>query len=184
MEGLRRIFVAAPIESEARHRIAHLLGERITDLPGRAVAPEKWHLTLRFLGDIDDLAYDRLVACLDEADLGGPIGLRWAGLGAFPKATKATVLWVGLDHGESELHELEQTVDEAIDRAGFAPEDRPFNPHLTLSRVQPPEDLRDLIARVEPLHVSMTLDRIVIYESHLGRGGARYEPLEEFPLRG
>ncbi|MFH2072363.1 MAG: RNA 2',3'-cyclic phosphodiesterase, partial [Actinomycetota bacterium] len=60
--------------------------------------------------------------------------------------------------------------------------DRPFRPPLTLSRIRPEEDVTSLLAAMPPLGVVMPVDRIVLYRSHLGRGGASYQEIEEFPL--
>ena len=66
--------------------------------------------------------------------------------------------------------------------AGFAAEDRPFRPHLTLSRFRPHQDVTSLLESVLIPAVPMPVGRIVLYRSHLGRGGATYEEMEEFPL--
>lgn len=179
---MRRVFVAAGVDDETRHRLVHLLGERVDTLPGRAVPPGNWHVTLRFLGEIDDSAYERLLAALDASDLGERFAVRWSSLGAFPRPGRATVLWVGLDRGEELLAGLASRVDDAVDAAGLPGEDRPFNPHLTLSRIHPPEDVSTLVAGVVPLQVPMAVDRVIVYESRRIRDGVAYLALEEFPL--
>lgn len=180
---MRRVFVAAGVDDDTRHGIAQLLTERAPHLPGKVVPPANWHVTLRFLGEIDDPTFDRLIAALATADLGSRFPVRWAGLGAFPRPAKATVLWVGLDRGEELLAGLAERVDDAIDAAGLPGEDRPFNPHLTLSRIRPPEDVSTLVATVPPLQVTMGVDRVAVYQSRLGAGAPTYRILEEFPLR-
>jgi 2'-5' RNA ligase len=178
--GAVRLFVAVPLTEEARHHMSHLLDG--ASLPGRPHHPEKWHITLRFLGEVDEVARDRVAACLDEADLGEPFRVRWGGLDAFPRASKANVLWVGVEHGFDHLEALHARVERALDGAGFPPEDRPFRPHLTLSRIRPQQDVTELVERTESLGVTMPVDRVTLYRSHLGRGAARYEELESFPL--
>jgi len=177
-----RVFVAVPVPDEVRHRIVAMLDAAVDVIPGRVVRPGNWHVTLRFLGDIEDVSYELLVSRLAETDLGGRFRLRWAGLGAFPRAARATVLWIGLDRGEEALSALAATVDVAVDRAGFAPEDRPFNPHLTLSRLRPVEDVSALVTSTAPFAIPMEVDRVTVYQSRLGSGGAAYRVLEEFPL--
>ena len=178
-----RLFLAAPLTEEARHVLSRGIREAVPHgLPGRVVRPENWHLTLRFLGDVDELAVDRLLANLDEAELGDPLSIRWGGLGAFPRASRATVLWLGVERGSEELTRLAGLAEAAVVSAGFDSEDRPFRAHLTLSRIRPPRDVSDLIGQVRPFGLVMPVDRIVLYRSHLGRGGARYEELEGFRL--
>jgi len=78
--------------------------------------------------------------------------------------------------------QLAAEVEEAVVDAGLPPEDRPFRAHLSLSRIRPPRDVGRLLESVAPLDVRMAVERIVLYRSHLGRGGARYEEVEEFTL--
>ncbi len=177
-----RIFVAVPVPDEVRHRIVAVLGAAVDHIPGKVVRPGNWHITLRFLGEIEEVAYELLVARLAEADLGAKFRLRWGGLGAFPRADRATVLWIGPDRGGEALGALAVAVDAAVDRAGFPPEDRPFNPHLTLSRLRPAEDVAALVGATAPFGITMEVDRVTVYQSRLGSGGAAYRIREEIPL--
>ncbi len=151
-------------------------------IPGRLVPPENWHLTLRFLGGIDQVVSERLLAALDQAELGTRFKLALRGLGAFPRPEKATVVWLGVTEGRDRLEDLSDIAESAAVSAGVGPEDRPFRPHLTLSRVRPEEDVTGLLETGADLGVSWRCQSIVVYRSHLGRGGARYEPLETFSL--
>jgi 2'-5' RNA ligase len=137
---------------------------------------------MRFLGPTGEVAYDRLVAALGEAELGEPFSLTFGGLGAFPRPARATVLWLAINGGVDRLEQLAALAEHAAQQAGFASEDRPFHPHLTLSRIRPHQDVRPLIQGVSPFPLSQQVDRLVIYRSHLGSGGARYEELESFEL--
>jgi len=183
VEGLARLFVAAPLTDDARHGLSTLIREAAPGgLPGRIVPPANWHLSLRFLGDVDGPERDRLLAGLHAGGLGDPFTVRWGGLGAFPKPGRATVLWVGTDRGAGDLGRLAGEVEDAAVAAGFPPEDRPFRDHLTLSRIRPQRDVASLIESAGLFGLVMPVDRVVLYRSHLGRGGARYEEIEEFPL--
>ena len=179
-----RLFLAVPLTDEMKAGLAtHLLeATQNQPLPGRPVAPPSWHLTLRFLGGTDEVAFDRLVAALAQAEAGSPFSLAFGGLGAFPRAARATVLWLAIKEGVGRLEELATLAEQASQHAGFSPEDRPFHPHLTLSRIRPHQDVRPLIEKVPPFPGRLPVDRIVLYRSHLGRGGAKYEELEVFPL--
>jgi 2'-5' RNA ligase len=178
-----RLFVGIPFPPELRDGLqAHLraaVGER---LPGRAVVPANWHLTLRFLGDTPA---DRLGGLEDELrriDGGLRFDLSLTRLGAFPRPARASVLWIGVGDGEAELHALAAKVEAAAVRAGFAPEPKPYSPHLTLSRLNPPADLRRAIEGAQPFGGRMTVDGFVLFRSHLGGGPPRYEQVERFPL--
>lgn len=182
MESIGRFFVGLGPDREARHRLAALIADGGLDIPGRVVPPENWHLTLRFLGQVEAVQYERLLGSLDQADLGGAFSITLSDLGAFPKASRARVLWVGVKRGNGRLADLAATVEAASVSASFSQEERPFHAHLTLSRMQPPHSVAGLLESRPELTVSWTVDEVAVYESHLGRGGARYEIEETFPL--
>lgn len=170
-----------PLPAEVRLALDEKL-DRHT-LPGKVAPPENWHLTLRFLGDIEEVTYQRFVAELDTADLGQRFRVALGVLGAFPNPKRATVLWVGLAQGLDELSELALTVEEAAQAAGLPPEERPFRPHLSLSRIRPQVDVSNLIKTFGDTGIGWRCETMAVYGSHLGPEGARYEPLEIFDLR-
>lgn len=151
------------------------------DIPGRLAPPENWHITLRFLGSIDQVTLERFVSDLDPVPV-KPFRIRLGDVGAFPNPRRANVVWVGVEHGGEELGALNVLAEEAAQFAGLNAEERPFSPHLTLSRVRPPADVRDLAG--EEIGLGWRCDRVVVYRSRTGRGGARYEPLETLELEG
>lgn len=172
--------MAAPLSDGARIALAHRLGD--LPIPGKVVPPENWHLTLRFLGWTEPVAYDLVLASLDQAQRGAPFEIELGGLGAFPRPRRATVTWIAVTKGQARLDELAALSEEAAQTAGFSPEDRPYRAHLTLSRVRPPEDVTGLIESFDSTGIRWRCRSLVVYRSHLSRGGARYEPLETFPL--
>ena len=181
VEGVAtRLFVAVPLPDDIRVALADRLGS--LDMPGKPVPPVNWHITLRFLGWTDDVAFDRMLAALDEADLGPPFDVALGELGAFPRPRNATVIWLAVSNGLTRLEQLAAEAEEAAQSAGFGPEDRPFRAHVTLSRVRPAEDVSGLLETFPDAGLGWRCGSVVVYRSHLGRGGARYEPLETFPL--
>ena len=180
---MRRLFVAVALDDEARHALASQLDSAIaTDLPGLVVRPANWHLTLRFVGDVDDPTVDRIVYALDDSALGSAFRVRLGRFGAFPTMKRAQVLWVGVQSGDDDLAALAAAVNGALEAAGVEPEDRPFRPHLTIARLRPIESVADLITNAGPIDIPITIDRVTLYERRLRRGGAEYEVVDEFPL--
>lgn len=181
-----RLFLAVEIPAPLRDALsAHLAGvPGAWPLPGRPVAPVQWHLTLRFLGDTGAEAGGRLVESLAGMALGEPFELTFGGLGAFPRADRAQVLWLGLAGGREGLRALAASVERAVVAAGFGAERRAFSGHLTLARLRPPADLRRLIAAVPPFDRALAVERVVLVRSQLSRGGPCYQALACFPLRG
>jgi 2'-5' RNA ligase len=176
-----RVFAAVPLPAEVRLALDDKLQQH--QLPGKVAPPENWHLTLRFLGNVEEVSYQRFLAALDTADLGQRFRVALSRLGAFPNPKRATVLWVGLSQGLDELGELALTAEEAAQTAGLPAEERPFRPHLTLSRIRPQVDVSSLLEAFGDTGIGWRCETMVVYRSHLGSEGARYEPLEIFNLR-
>lgn len=182
------LFLAVEPDEETKSLLAQMLARAFDDewpLPGRLSPPDNWHVTVRFLGSVDDVTLDRLLAGLDGARStepgwpGGPIRIELWGVGAFPRPDNATVLWVGV---ESEaLINLAESIEDLATAIGVAPEDRPYKPHLTLSRIRPPQDLSDLVA-VDWGRLRFTVDRLTLFRSQHETGGVTYQALERFDI--
>ncbi|MDJ0953535.1 MAG: RNA 2',3'-cyclic phosphodiesterase [Acidimicrobiia bacterium] len=179
-----RMFLAVALDDECRHAVAaHLgaaLGERM--LPGRPARPESWHITLRFLGDTTAQQADAILAHLDEHLMVDPFRVKLAGLGGFPREKKASVLWIGAVGDLDPLHALAAECETAAQRAGFEPEGRPFHPHVTLSRIRPPTDVRRLVDLVPDSGIPIDVGAVTLYRSLLGSGPARYEVVDTVAL--
>jgi len=141
----------------------------------RWTSRDQWHLTLRFLGNRADV--DAVGAALAPLALrAGEV--RLGGVGAFPSARRARVLWLGVASGELWLVQLAAAVAALLAPLGFEPEARAYHPHLTLARFKAPADVRGVVDE----HVSAvvgdawTVDDVVVYESTLRRTGAQYTP--------
>jgi RNA 2',3'-cyclic 3'-phosphodiesterase len=162
-------------EAEAPLRFAHP--------KARWVPRANRHVTMKFLG----ATYPRLVDWVHErvataAGRSAAVTSRLTGLGAFPTARRARVLWAGLDDPGEALVRIAASLDEELARE-FRIEKRAFTPHLTLARFDPTVALEGLDA-IEVEGEPFVVDRIVLYRSHLRRPAPVYEPLAEFPLRG
>jgi 2'-5' RNA ligase len=180
-----RLFVAVEIPAGAKRAVEQAVA------PIRQIAPlarwapiENWHVTLRFLGWTDP----NLVSWVREttetvAAEHAPVTTRLTGLGSFPSPNRTRVLWVGLDDPDGRLAALAAGLEEAL-AAGFEPEGRAFTPHLTVARSDPPLRL-DPASLATPVSApAFTIDRLVLFRSHLRRPAPRYEELEGFPLGG
>ena len=151
-------------------------------LPGKLVAPEKWHFTLRFLGPTSREARDTIINRLSSANLGSVFQIRFGELGAFPNPRRARVLWLGLTRGGQRLSDLAAIAEDAARNAGFAAESRLFTPHLTLSRVDPPQNIAALLAQNHSYAIEMTVTALILYRSRLGGGPSQYEEAARFDL--
>jgi 2'-5' RNA ligase len=175
-----RLFLGVPLTEGTRESLQRALRDR--SLPGRAVPPGNWHLTLRFLGSTAPEVRDRLMRRLQAADLGASFQIGFSGFGAFPRPARATVLWLGVKAGVDRLGALADTVNRAADEPGLPGGEREFKPHLTLCRIDPPRDVRPFIAGTPYVGEKMTVDRVILFRSRLGGGPARYDEVATFPL--
>ena len=175
-----RLFVGCALAEQVR---AHLQSRVSTEaLPGKVVPPENWHLTFRFLGETVKDAHAKLIDELGRESLGASAEIAFGGYGAFPRIERATVLWLGVTQGVDALNDIASRVERAVRRAGFPAEQRPFNPHLTLSRLKPAQDVRTEVATPPAISLPMLVDRVVVFRSHQVPTGVRYEELESFRL--
>lgn len=178
------MFLAVALDDETRHALAARVDDALDGryLPGKVTPVENWHITLRFLGPTSEVQAAQVLAHLDDHLVVEPFRLRFTGLGAFPREPKASVLWLGCDGDVAALQAVAEECERAAQRAGFEPEGRPFHAHLTLSRIRPPVDVRELVEDVEPLRVPMSVSAVTLYGSILGRGPARYDVVDSIEL--
>lgn len=153
------------------------------------VAPENLHVTLKFLGEVDEARLPSLREALAGAAAPvPPFDLAVRGLGAFPSVGRPRVIWAGLGEGADAAAELARRVDEALASLGFPREDRPFAGHVTLGRVREPRRHPALTAAIEAGGGRdfglVRVDAAALMQSRLSPHGARYTRLESAPLDG
>lgn len=192
-----RIFIALDIDEAIRDRIARFLdGVRGFAPDARWVRPESLHVTLKFIGETAPENVDPIKEKLKAVEANA-IEMNIRGSGFFPGAKSPRVFWLGIEAGPS-LAELASTVDDRVAALGIAKEDHPFSPHLTLARgggsAGSPRSKGDgfkpsfqrlqekLAALPVPEFGTMTAREFFLYQSHLSRGGSRYEKLASFTL--
>lgn len=146
--------------------------------------PDTMHLTLKFLGDVEEGSLESVVEAV-RAAAGGVHGftMTTGPLGAFPSPRRPRVLWLGVEPVD-ELFELQEAVERELVRVGFTRERRRFHPHITLGRVRD-SGARDLQAELQALRVpseSVAVREVLVFKSTLMAGGARHEKLASVPL--
>ena len=185
-----RMFVAAVPPADALEDLDSFLSARREEAPFRWTVPEQWHVTLAFLAQVPDRAYDDLVARLERAaHKRHPMQAAVSGGGAFPHVGRAKVLWAGVDLGDpEELRRLATGCRAAASKAGIDVAGERFKPHITLARMGRPVEATNWVRLLEAYRgPSYQLDEIRLIASHLGEGPRkrpRYEVLESFRLSG
>jgi 2'-5' RNA ligase len=194
-----RLFVAFELPAAVRAAIGRRLDELRGGLPrARWVRPESMHLTLKFLGEVDEAEVPGLGAELGPlCAAAAPMTARVDGAGCFPPARPARIAWLGLEvegpggagPGAGGLAALQAAIDRAAARLpGVERDRRPFSPHVTVARCDPPWPRpaaeRFAAALGGPLGEPFALDRAALVASRLGPGGARYSAVGTYPLGG
>ena len=180
----KRLFIAVDISNEAReHAASYIAALRETAADARIswTKRENLHLTLKFLGDVDEAKIAGLVVALDKALTGMPTcDLEVVGTGVFPSARKPKVLWLGVNDIGGNLLRVAGAVDDGLSVVGFPIEEREFSPHLTIGRVRDPRNARDIARK----HLQSKFDavrfkvtEVVLYESTLSPSGSIYNPI-------
>lgn len=183
-----RLFIAVELAEAIRERLS-AAQERLRRCPCgvKWVKPELMHLTLKFLGEVEEAAIAGIGAAIAAAAQGvSPFDLTVAGLGAFPERGAPRVLWAGIqDNGSLAL--LNRRLEEGLAPLGFPPEGRPFSPHLTIGRVKEPRGagaLRGVLDRERAAEFgSCRVEEIILMLSVLSPAGPTYTPLRRHRLR-
>jgi 2'-5' RNA ligase len=171
-----RLFLGLPIPSELAQALTRLT--RAIELPkGRCTAPENLHLTLVFLGEVAEPTLPPIQQELSELQF-APFPLKLSSLSTF---LRAGVLFAEVEPTRPLLH-LQAKAAASMARCGFAPEDRPYHPHITLARFHGPLRLNKSQQALPPsLQRSFRADTVNLYLSHLTPTGAHYEILKSRP---
>lgn len=175
-----RLFTGIEIPGDIGFALSQYRG----GVPGaRWVDPENYHLTLRFIGDIDDAMARDVFAVLGEGRRRGPVSVTLDRLAAFggerPRALFARA------EPTPDLMDLQMEHERLIRRVGLAPEKRKFTPHVTLARLRDtsPVDLAHYIAtHGQFLKLAFTASRHVLYSARESTGGGPYVVEAAYPL--
>ncbi len=192
-----RLFVAIELDETARAHIAAEQRRLRTAFGDRAalrwVQPSHMHLTLVFLGELDDPAAARVVEAMrSPVDL-SPFRLHFGGVGVFPPRGAPRVLWLGATRGADKAIALQAIVAARIAGCGIPADERPFRPHLTLARWRngrSPKGLRgaglerSAGAAAREDTAAIDVHEVTLFRSDLSSAAPTYTPLARAPLAG
>ncbi len=193
MAGIR-CFVAIELPDHPRVALAALQRDLKSAAPPQTVRwahPESVHLTLQFLGDVPPGQIDAVADALRDGCRGNPgFTLDLQGIGVFPNPRQPRIVWVGVSEPTGGLAALHRAVGRALSPLGFPPEDRPFQPHLTIGRAARHASGRDLAELGDEIVKSdvdligqVVVDRVSLMKSELRPTGAVYTPQAVVPLK-
>lgn len=190
-----RLFIAAPLPTAVTDQLGHLIDDLSSrDLPVRWTAPNAFHLTFHFIGEVPPERAELIrMSFANLSRRTGPIKTRTGRLGAFPGERRPRVLWVGLEGQIDKLAALRDELGVLLTRQNLEAETGPFKPHLTIGRARDtvdrlfPYQLREAyrsnsVREIIDTPVDFTISEVILYRSHLEKSGASYEELSSVRL--
>ncbi len=196
---MTRTFIALEMHASMQRALGHVIEQAERALPAlHWVNPAGIHLTLAFLGELDDdqLALAKQATQIASQDFPA-FEYRLSGLGIFGSPQQPRTIWMGVAdqpiaqlHG-SPLQNLHRALNRELERRGFSVEKRPFAPHLTLARVKQPLTPGEQQALQRLLHTNLLVvdstpyrvTHLNVMKSELSRSGAIYTALQTCALR-
>ena len=184
---MKRIFIAVRVEAGAELlRMISSLKARLGNENIRWIETSDIHLTLAFLGDTEEERIRSVTLMLKEKCTGfGDFEFRLGGAGLFKNYRDARVIWAGIT-GSDRLSELNSAIAGGLKENGFATDERPFRPHLTIGRIKflkDAENLRDALESYSDTEFqTVKVTGVILFESILMRTGSVYRELGKFPL--
>jgi 2'-5' RNA ligase len=184
MSKLIRLFIAVKVSSTPllRKVLKHL---ETMGRPVKPVSADNLHVTLKFLGDTNPTRLPEISNAVSEAvDVEQTFEGRIAGLGAFPRIQRPSVIWAGLETEES-LKRIAESLETNLSGQGFHPEQKPFHPHLTLARIKskPPAELAELLNDNQTTDFGVvSISSVELFQSELQPNGPRYTVLASAKL--
>lgn len=164
-----RLFIAMELSREALAELSRASRELRARARGRYCDPELFHVTLRFLGEREPRELAELESCMRGVG-GAPIALALDGMGRF-RGSEGDIAWAGLSGDVRALSALSARLNAALADRGFAPDTKPFQPHITIARAF---DSEAALTEIAP--VRFTARELVLFESLRVHGNLRYIP--------
>jgi RNA 2',3'-cyclic 3'-phosphodiesterase len=179
-----RLFVAVEVPEPAKDAVERAFAPWREEFPKARWAPrENWHVTLKFLGRTWSRLADWVPRQVGAAAADVPrFTVRLRGVGSFPSAKRGRALWAGFEDADP-ITDLATGIEGALVEE-FPAEKRPYHPHLTVARSDPPIKLPREFTETSLVTEEWEVDHVVLFRSHLRRPAPLYEPLARFPLGG
>lgn len=181
-----RSFIAVPLAPEIRRGAVRLIDRLRQDDDGiKWVPTDNLHLTLKFLGEVDNTEIPRVCDVIaDVTEQFDPFDLSFSGTGGFPDTERPRVLWVGIGGATESLIRLVGQLEKELAQLGFKPEPRDYRPHLTLGRTRGgsrragSEVVERLKAQSKIELGSMQVETLQVYASFLDKSGPTYQVMD------
>jgi 2'-5' RNA ligase len=181
-----RLFVALDLSEPVRATLSTFCEKLRRAFPAaRWVRPEGIHVTLKFIGEVNQDRVGPIQAALERIHSDAPVELHFHGTGFFPNERRPRVFWVGIEASPN-LTQIASEVESQLEPLGIPRESREFRPHLTLARIEESRDidkLRTALQEAGPQEFgTIRTFEMYLYESKISRGGAQYPRVATFPF--
>lgn len=183
-----RTFIAIDVPSKIKDDIFEIQKELVKSV-GEGIKweeKEKFHITLKFLGDVNEEAINSIHHVLSESLSGfGNFAITYKGIGCFPDLKHPRVIWIGCEDQSGKLFTLQKLVEEKMSELGFEKENKDYHPHITLGRVKNPKNLTGLIKKIESINFEARtgeVEEVLIMKSDLKPTGSVYTVLRKIKL--
>jgi 2'-5' RNA ligase len=190
---MTRTFIALEMNESLHNHLEEVIDRVAQGLRNaRVVNPAGIHLTLAFLGELNDVQLTEAMQATEiAAQQVSPFTYRLTRPGIFGSVSHPRVLWMGIDQPSGSLARLHRILNQELEQRGFEIDKRPFSPHLTLARFKQPltrdeqQSLLRLLAGEQRGNIvvqSCTAEHVSVMKSELSRKGAQYTCLREYTL--
>ncbi len=187
-----RAFIAIDLPQEIKDYLAKAQAKlKSSNADVKWVNPQNIHLTLKFLGEIDEKQLNQITQILE--DIAGnktQFYIHLTSFGAFPNIKSARVIWAGIDKGDSEVKQIAEDLEKESEKIGIPKEERPFSSHITIGRTRSSKNRNKLSQALENLtsesggfSAEFTAVKITLFQSTLTPKGPIYETLKEAHLK-
>lgn len=178
-----RTFIAVEIPEKQRKAIWDLITEqKKKNLPIKWVEFENLHITLKFIGEIDEKKLERILPQLSTiSGRTKSFKISLESLGCFPGIRNPRVLWIGVNQGGDELIKLATEIENELYKIGIKKEEKKFHPHLTIGRIKSPCKVDDILNQTMKTDI-FEVKEFILFKSTLQPSGPVYEKLKIFPL--
>ncbi len=175
-----RMFIAALIPQDIRTKLTNYINTLKHNIDGvKWEESDKLHVTLKFLGDVDESKVDEISNMLDKlVHSYSPFKLELSDFGGFPDLKYPRVLYVGLS-GNSELSKFHSELDQYLSKIGFEKESRKFIPHVTLAKVKNRVHIKETLPITQSI---FNITQIGLIKSEPRSEGSVYTPVKLFKL--
>jgi len=151
------------------------------------VPADNLHITLWFIGEVDEVRAAAIVSALQPPFPCEPFDVRLAGLGAFPPSGAQRVLWLGVSAGQESLAALHAETGARLRPLGFEAERRPYSAHVTIARVKDAPRgsgpiVREVLSSTPADAGTSAVSAVTLFRSRVSSRGATYEPLARVPV--